>query len=1268
VTTFDVALVIVTDEGERPVVATVADTTLVADLAAAAGASPSTTLARLGERLDPTATLAAAGVCAGDTLRLGDPVVGDWKRLGPELRVIGGVDAGLRRRISEAAFVVGRDAAADFVLSSLSVSRRHAEVRWTGRELVVRDLGSRHGTFVDGQRLAADEARVVAPFGAIQLGDSVISVAAGAEPAPFAERGTHRLAARDATPRRSYAPFVVPSAGAVAFAAAATGAPAPVALAATPAALLAGLGVDRVLAQRAQRRVDTAHAAEVAAVAEDMRAEAAALARAGRAQFVDPAALLGMAERRSAALWARATEDLTLRVGLGSLADAVAVDAEDADRRALADAAIAHLVPTTITCGATPVAVIGPEPFLDDLFTWLVVQAVATFGPDDMELLVVSDDLDRWAWTALLHHAPARAVVASSAVTSGLPSAERAQRLVVLDRVRAVDVGPNDIVLSRHENNAGRYGEGVVVRSTSPAHVSITDAGRPIGTALADLPSDAAGFALSMAMHLAALGGQRSGRSTLPTRVRLPEIVPAVTDAAAIARGWRRSADPLVAVVGADEHGPVAVTLEGASSHVLVAGTTGAGKTRLLETLALGLAANYAPSALNLMTIDFKGGNELAGLSRLAHCIGAVSDRDPAEVDRAIAALNRELARRDDAFAVARATDRDDYVAKTGAAMPHLVVIADEFGQFRREDGTGTRVAALLRIAAQGRSKGIHLILATQSPSVDVTADIRQNVGVRMCLRVAEPAESVAVLGTNDAMALTQPGRVVVSDAERTRVAQVALSRGPVVINDASAQSVVVRDLVDVAAGRAAPSPTLPTELFDAIVDAITIAATTEGFTTTPLLGDPLPARVARDELVGAGAPWTAAGFVVAARDRPGVAAPAPVAFELHRHGSLTIVGGPRSGRTTTLLSLAEAVRQQADPQHPAVVHAIDWGGGLDALAGAEADAGVVAYRDFDHLRRTLHWLKGDGIAGVTRLVLVDRYDSLLRDVRDADAAFATELAEILQSGPRRNVFAAVTVDPMSLVGGATHLGGMRIVLPVDDPSVATAAGLPRRSFALPGRAIVLPDGDDAQVGLAGPVAVAAAVAPGRVAPMPRLVDASALDGAVGEQTVVGLGGDDVLRPLVVDLDRAGPCIVVIGRSGSGRSTALATFAANYTGTRTIVRGEPGAEPSLVLVDDAARVPWLNDPDLPDRLRAGGHVLVAAFDQADLQSLGYGHWLLRRPCAGLLLGLDATTDRMIAGERVGFHPPAELRAGPPGRGWWCERGRGTPVQVGDTTP
>jgi hypothetical protein len=193
---------------------------------------------------------------------------------------------------------------------------------------------------------------------------------------------------------------------------------------------------------------------------------------------------------------------------------------------------------------------------------------------------------------------------------------------------------------------------------------------------------------------------------------------------------------------------------------------------------------------------------------------------------------------------------------------------------------------------------------------------------------------------------------------------------------------------------------------------------------------------------------------------------------------------------------------------------------------------------------------------------------------------------------------------------------------------------------------------------------------------MPSSVEQAAMPPVTGEQVVLGLGGETVLAPLVVDLGTAGPLFAVIGRAGSGRSTALDTIAATYAGIRPVVRisrsqateWTPSAGAStLVLVDDAARAvtthPWLATPDLADELEAGGHTLVAAFEQSDLTALGYGHWLMRRPCPGLLLALDATADRVLAGARLGFHPPSELRTGPPGRGWWCSRGRAVPVQV-----
>jgi len=137
-------------------------------------------------------------------------------------------------------------------------------------------------------------------------------------------------------------------------------------------------------------------------------------------------------------------------------------------------------------------------------------------------------------------------------------------------------------------------------------------------------------------------------------------------------------------------------------------------------------------------------------------------------------------------------------------------------------------------------------------------------------------------------------------------------------------------------------------------------------------------------------------------------------------------------------------------------------------------------------------------------------------------------------------------------------------------------------------------------------------------------------------------------------------------------------MAASYQGRRKVVdlrtalRSASWEElvagpPALLVADDEplvrADAPALGAGDLAEQLNARGHVLVASFSQSDLAALAFGHWLMRRPRPGLLLALDASADRLLACERAGFAPPPELRAGPPGRGWWCHGGVGISVQV-----
>lgn len=1271
--TGEVALLVVSEAGECPVRVSMRADATVDQLVMALG-HPSGTAARLrGALLAGPARVHDAGLVSGDTLVVGNVSAREWRRRGPELRVIGGAGFGLRRRVEGTEIVVGRDANADVVLPARTTSRRHAVLTWRGDSFSVRDLGSTGGTFIGDERLAASDTVVVAAGTPVRVGESVITiVAADAAPARGATApDVPRLEAvprRETVPRRSITPFVIPSAGAVALAAAAGGAPTPVALAATPAALMVGVLAERGIGARAHRRAENEHAVALAATVAAISAEAERLASLARTDWPDLTTLMDRVDSRAARLWDEEVGSATLRVGLGPLPGVVAVSADDADRAILDEAATARLMPITVPLEAWT-TVSGTAEFLDGFTAWLVAQAVARVSPAELELVVISDDAQRWAWTTLLPHGRGRDVIRPAAAAV-LPSPVAARRLVVCDRgeLRAGSLAEGDVVLARRDDVVrARRGE-TVITAVAPWRVAV--AGHPPAESivLADALEDPSALA-AFALRLAARQGGIDDAGQLRELVTLADLVPAATDADAIVRLWGEPDPQLVASVGVGATEPVRVALAGPNSHVLVGGTTGAGKTRLLESLALGLAAHYPPTALNLLVIDFKGGNELAGLRDLPHCVGMVSDRNASEVDRAIAALAREVARRDEAFAAAGATDRDDYVAKTGRSLPRLVIIADEFGHFRREDATGERIGALLRIAAQGRSKGLHLVLATQSPSTDVTAEIRQNVGVRICLRVAEAAESVAVLGTPEATSLPHAGRVIVNTTAGSQVAQVALSRTSYRAPERGA-AVTVRTVDAPIAPEASGADEA---LFDVVVAAIARAAAAVGATATALVGPPLPESVPRAELAHAAASWATRGLVVGLRDRPGAHDAPPFTFDPPRDGSLLIVGGPRSGRTTALRAVADAAYGQRDAAHPLTVYSVDWGGGLGPFASTPVDGGTVAHRDFEHLRRMVRWL-GRDVPGLARLVLVDRLDLLVRDLRELDGgALVSELLEVLQSGPRRRVHPVATLDPSALAGGALHLGGARVVLPVTDPTSLVAAGLPKHALTTPGRGLALPDGDSVQVGLPAALVREGAPPAACVAPLPTRVGTDELELAGDDAVVVGLGGDATLAPLRVDLAEIGPTLVVIGRAGSGRTTALATLAASYAGTRRVVRVGADTEvdfagpPALFVADDAVRLsahqPWIADGDLAETLRAGGHVLVAAFDQALLYSLGYSHWLMRRPTAGLLLALDATPDRVVACERVGFHPPSELRAGPPGRGWWCARGRGVPVQV-----
>lgn len=196
--------------------------------------------------------------------------------------------------------------------------------------------------------------------------------------------------------------------------------------------------------------------------------------------------------------------------------------------------------------------------------------------------------------------------------------------------------------------------------------------------------------------------------------------------------------------------------------HGLVAGTTGSGKSELIQTFMLSLAINYSPNDIAFFVIDFKGGGMANLFSDLPHMAGQISNLSGNQIRRAMISIKSENLRRQKIFGEYGVNNINLYTRlyKSGEAafpIPHLVIIIDEFAELKKEEPEFMR--ELISVAQVGRSLGVHLILATQKPNGTVDDNILSNAKFRLCLRVQDRQDSNDMLHKPDAAYITQAGR-----------------------------------------------------------------------------------------------------------------------------------------------------------------------------------------------------------------------------------------------------------------------------------------------------------------------------------------------------------------------------------------------------------------------------------------------------------------------------------------------------------------------------
>ncbi|MEL7976861.1 FtsK/SpoIIIE domain-containing protein [Isoptericola sp. F-RaC21] len=501
-----------------------------------------------------------------------------------------------------------------------------------------------------------------------------------------------------------------------------------------------------------------------------------------------------------------------------------------------------------------------------------------------------------------------------------------------------------------------------------------------------------------------------------PTDPRLPAALPLVDlldDPSDPGPAWE-AADGWAVPLGRDARGRAVVfDLVADGPHLLVAGTTGAGKSELLQSLVLGLAARRSPRDLALALVDFKGGASFGACGGLPHVVGQVTDLDPGLAGRALAGLRAELRRREHVLARHGVADLAALPPGLPDAPPRLVVVVDEFRALA--DDLPDFLPGLLRVAAQGRSLGVHLVLATQRPAGAVSADVRANVSARLALRVVDAADSLDVVETAAAARIPPgaPGRAVLRCGAAPPVAlQCAHAAGRPSTTEDRVRRAPAWGVPPAVAGplpRAHEGPTdggsLPS-VVDALVAACADAATERGLRpgSAPWL-PPLPERVHVhdvDEIDGLGPADGSLDLAAgddgaearpddgASRTRHDATAPAaslPLALGDDpdrqrrvvvgwdpRAGHLGVVGRARSGRTTALLTLAGAALERG--WH---VHVLAPAAALSRFAPLERHPGLGTVAGPGSPRRAARLLRllAAAPAPAPTLVVVDGVEEL---------------------------------------------------------------------------------------------------------------------------------------------------------------------------------------------------------------------------------------------------------------------------------------------------
>ncbi|HEY8473814.1 MAG TPA: type VII secretion protein EccCa [Natronosporangium sp.] len=432
---------------------------------------------------------------------------------------------------------------------------------------------------------------------------------------------------------------------------------------------------------------------------------------------------------------------------------------------------------------------------------------------------------------------------------------------------------------------------------------------------------------------------------------------------------------------------------DGMGPHGLLIGATGSGKSELLRTLVLALAATHDSTTLNFVLVDFKGGATFTKLDRLPHTSAVITnlaDELPL-VDRMLDAIQGELIRRQELLRAAGnyASQRDYEQARRAGAqlnpLPSLLIICDEFSELLT--AKPDFIDMFVQIGRVGRSLGVHLLLASQRLEEGRLRGLNEHLSYRIGLRTFSAMESRAVLGTQDAYHLPRsPGhgylKIGTDEMIRFKAAYVsgvyrrAENTGSLTPAQATAQ---IREYTTAyVPAPAEPTPEVvepkPDEnaIGESVLDILVDRLAGKGDPAHQVWLPPLREPSTLDQLLPPLGTVAGRGFTTAEPAYQGrLSAPVGIVdkpLEQRRDplwldlsgsaGHVMVVGGPQSGKSTLLRSLVCGFALTHTPRE-VQFYILDFGGGaLVGLRDLPHVGGVATRRDVSQVRRTVAELK----------------------------------------------------------------------------------------------------------------------------------------------------------------------------------------------------------------------------------------------------------------------------------------------------------------------